>query len=71
MALSKAFALALVAAAAVQATPISSPPSKVIARADPPKPSSYPLGDACTNEWQYLNFNREDDEGAEDGVPKG
>lgn len=28
-----------------------------VARADPPTPSSYPLGDACGNEWKYLNFD--------------
>ncbi|KAI1370151.1 hypothetical protein F4677DRAFT_451676 [Hypoxylon crocopeplum] len=36
-----------------------------VVRRDPPAPSAYPLGDACGNEWQYLNFDagNEADEG--------
>lgn len=60
MSLSKAISLAL-AVAAVRASPILNNPSRVVHRADPPAPSSYPLGDACGHEWQYLNFNPEDE----------
>ncbi|KAF7190834.1 hypothetical protein HII31_07993 [Pseudocercospora fuligena] len=45
----------------VHAKPLPSPSQVVDKRADPPAPSAYPLGDACGNEWQYLNFNPDDD----------
>jgi hypothetical protein len=35
--------------------------SALVDRADPPTPSSYPLGEACGNEWQYLNFDTSSD----------
>ncbi|EMD66494.1 hypothetical protein COCSADRAFT_353794 [Bipolaris sorokiniana ND90Pr] len=53
----KAFSFALALASAVHAKPISNSPTRVVARQAPPEPSSYPLGDACTNEWRYLNFD--------------
>ncbi|XP_014551417.1 hypothetical protein COCVIDRAFT_42284 [Bipolaris victoriae FI3] len=61
MTFSKAFALALALATAVHAKPISNPPTRVVARQASPEPSSYPLGDACTNEWRYLNFDPENE----------
>lgn len=61
MTFSKAFVLALALATAVHAKPISNPPTRVVARQAPPEPSSYPLGDACTNEWRYLNFDPENE----------
>ena len=54
----KALSLALLVAAAAS-SPVPNAPTKVIRR-DLPKPSSYPLGDACSHEWQYLNFNKDD-----------
>lgn len=59
MSLSKILSLALVVAVA-RASPVFNNPSRVHRR-DPPTPSSYPLGDACGHEWQYLNFNPDDD----------
>ncbi|KAL9628561.1 MAG: hypothetical protein Q9204_005812 [Flavoplaca sp. TL-2023a] len=44
------------AAAFIRATPIVEGPSGILRRA-PSAPSPYPLGAACGNEWQYLNFN--------------
>ena len=58
MSFSKALSLAL-AVIAAHASPILNNPSRVVPRQDPPAPSSYPLGDACGHEWQYLNFNPE------------
>lgn len=46
------------------AGPVPNDPTRVLRRQggeDPPEPSAYPLGDACTNEWRYLNFDTEDD----------
>lgn len=43
-------------AAASTANPLPQPTTRV-ARRDNPSPSTYPLGDACGNEWQYLNFD--------------
>ena len=59
MSLIKAFTL-LVSIAAVNATPLPDTPSRVVRR-DAPSPSTYPLGDACGNEWQYVNFDPEND----------
>ncbi|KAI0907004.1 hypothetical protein F4823DRAFT_630785 [Ustulina deusta] len=60
MSMLKGLALAL-SAVAVVANPLPlSRPSRVVPR-DPPAPSAFPLGDACGNEWKYLNFNPEDD----------
>ncbi|KAI1178866.1 hypothetical protein F4777DRAFT_575520 [Nemania sp. FL0916] len=57
----KVFAIASFMAI-VAATPVSfSPPSRVLSRDDPPAPSAFPLGDACGNEWQYLNFDPDND----------
>ncbi|KAL1794237.1 hypothetical protein ACET3X_007658 [Alternaria dauci] len=60
MTLVKVVSLALIAVTIVHANPILSTPTRLAARDDPPKPSAYPLGDPCTNEWQYLNFNPDD-----------
>lgn len=57
MSLSKVLSLALVIAVA-RASPVNNP-SRVLRR-DPPAPSTYPLGDSCSHEWQYLNFNPDD-----------
>ncbi|CAF9934268.1 MAG: hypothetical protein HETSPECPRED_009165 [Heterodermia speciosa] len=59
MSLSRVLSLTLFAAAAL-ASPVLNSPSRVLRR-DPPSPSTYPLGDACDHEWQYLNFNPDDD----------
>ncbi|RBR25409.1 uncharacterized protein FIESC28_01846 [Fusarium coffeatum] len=53
MSFSKVLLVAL-SITAVDAKPLV--PSKV-ARAEPPEPSPYPLGEACGNEWEYLNFD--------------
>jgi len=37
-------------------SPLPNLPSKVV-RQEPPVPSTYPLGDPCGNEWQYVNFD--------------
>lgn len=42
--------------AGVIATPVPNWPSRV-QRREAPTPPTYPLGDACGNEWQYLNFD--------------
>ncbi|KAG9186105.1 hypothetical protein G6011_02661 [Alternaria panax] len=60
MTLTKVFSLAPIAVAMVHANPISSTPTRLTARVDPPKPSAYPLDNPYTNEWQYLNFNPND-----------
>lgn len=62
MSFSKALYVALIIAAA-RASPVINSPSRVLPRGDEPekpKPSTYPLGDACKHEWQYINFNIED-----------
>ncbi|ERF76598.1 hypothetical protein EPUS_09184 [Endocarpon pusillum Z07020] len=59
MSLSKVLSLALILAVA-RASPVLNNPSPVLRR-DPPAPSTYPLGEACDHEWQYLNFNPDDD----------
>ena len=59
MSLSKFVSIALVVAGA-GASPVINNPSR-IDRRDPPAPSTYPLGDACDHEWQYLNFDPEND----------
>lgn len=59
MSLSKVLSLALVAAVA-RANPALEGPTRVVPR-NPPAPSAFPLGDACDNEWQYVNFNSDDD----------
>ena len=46
--------------AVVGASPVLNNPSRILRR-DPPVPSTYPLGDACDHEWQYLNFNPDED----------
>lgn len=50
--------LAALLVACANGTPVY--PSKVI-RDDDPKPSPFPLGEACGNEYQYLNFDPEND----------
>lgn len=50
------FSKVLVAALCVTAANAIPLASKV-ARADPPEPSPYPLGEACGNEWEYVNFD--------------
>jgi hypothetical protein len=50
--------LVMVCFAAAHAKPLT--PSKISRRQDP-SPSSYPLDDACGNEWKYLNFDPNDD----------
>ncbi|KAK5994168.1 hypothetical protein PT974_07610 [Cladobotryum mycophilum] len=57
MSLSKVLLVALFIAAA-NAKPLS--PSKVV-RAEAAAPSTFPLGDACGNEWKYLNFDPKND----------
>lgn len=56
MSLFKAFLFALPLAVS-NAKPLY--PSKVVRRDT--EPSSFPLGDACGNEWQYLNFDPNND----------
>lgn len=58
---SSAGLLAACLLSSIHAKPLPSPSNVVDKRADPPAPSAYPLGDACGNEWQYLNFNPDDD----------
>ncbi|KAJ7915390.1 hypothetical protein B0H13DRAFT_1610500 [Mycena leptocephala] len=58
MSLSKILSLAL-AVAVVHASCLPNTPSRVLQSAGPPAPSTYPLGDACGHEWQYLNFDPE------------
>lgn len=43
---------------ATMAKPLS--PSKVV-RQNAAAPSTFPLGDACGNEWRYLNFDPDDE----------
>ncbi|KAI1747783.1 hypothetical protein F4782DRAFT_398178 [Xylaria castorea] len=57
---SKALALAL-SIAIVAATPLSISLASRVVRREPPAPVAFPLGDACGNEWQYLNFDPEND----------
>ena len=56
MTLSKVLSLAL-AVTAVRAIPITNP-SRVVPRQAAPTP--FPLGNACVNEWQYVNFDTAD-----------
>ncbi|KAK4981773.1 hypothetical protein LTR50_007884 [Elasticomyces elasticus] len=58
MSLSKALALALASSITLLLANANPLPDKV--RRDPPAPSAYPIGTACPNEWQYLNFNPDD-----------
>lgn len=60
MSLSKLLHLALVVALA-SSSPVLNNPSRILRRDPPPAPSTYPLGDACGHEWQYLNFDDTDD----------
>ena len=59
MSFSKVLSFSLIVAVATS-TPVLKSSSRVLRRDDPPAPSTYPLGDACGNEWQYLNFNPND-----------
>ncbi|KAF5673866.1 hypothetical protein FHETE_3253 [Fusarium heterosporum] len=56
MSLFNIFLVGLSILATANATPVT--PSSKVTRA---APSSFPLGDACENEWKYLNFDPEDD----------
>lgn len=51
-----ALVLALSIASVVANSLPASPTSRVVGRT-PPVPSAYPIGSACGNEWQYLNFD--------------
>ncbi|KAI9711783.1 MAG: hypothetical protein M1820_001928 [Bogoriella megaspora] len=53
---SKFFPIAVIVAVAHANTASNSQ----VLRRHPPTPSTYPLGNACGNEWRYLNFNPSD-----------
>ncbi|KAI0429121.1 hypothetical protein F5Y09DRAFT_268536 [Xylaria sp. FL1042] len=57
---SSKFLVMALSAISVVANPIPlDQPTRVVPRS-PPTPSAYPLGAACGNEWQYLNFKPND-----------
>ncbi|KAI2625594.1 hypothetical protein GGR54DRAFT_506556 [Hypoxylon sp. NC1633] len=60
MSRSKTLALAL-SVTSVVANPLPVNPASRVVRRDVPAPSAYPIGDACGNEWQYLNFDPNND----------